>query len=260
MQHKTKVSHMIGSTYTTRHNGDFVVTGYKNSKEVIIEFCETGYIKVVNKKAVSKGCIRDPYYPSVYGVGFCGEGPYPATYKRRGKQFITPAYAVWKARLKAVYGNVKSKHVYDGTSFCNEWRNFQNFAEWFYKQVKKYGKGGYVDKDLLFLGNRVYSPVTCCYVPPAINTLFTGNTKGYKGIHQCKNGKWEASVGGGKKGVTKYLGMYESSEVATQVYKDAKMKHVRDVAIKYQDKLDEALFYKLYTGPLNYINYYMDKE
>jgi hypothetical protein len=53
---------------------------------------------------------------------------------------------------------------------CNEWHNFQNFAEWFCKNYCDASMDKWqLDKDIIVPGNRVYSPETCCFVPNAVN-------------------------------------------------------------------------------------------
>jgi len=220
-------------------------------------------------KAVNFGKVKDPYYPSIYGVGYCGVGNYKLTYTRGGKKRNTPAYEVWLGKIKTCYGDAKQSHLYKGkgVTVCKEWHNFQVFAEWFYKQVKVYGNGGFVDKDLAFLGNTEYSPFTARYVPPAVNGLFavkSGNN--INGVHFCSNKKKYVAqlqrgelTSSGKKRQS-YLGAFNSYEEASKVYLDAKVEHVRNVALKYQDKLPPDLFYKLYTGAMNYVDYYTTEQ
>ncbi len=126
-----------------------------------------------------------------------------------------------------------------------------------------YGKGGHVDKDLLFLGNREYSPHTCVYVPPAVNSLFTGSSERIEGVSWFKDRqKWAARLQRGEltaQGKKKliHLGSFDVKEDATAAYYSAKLAHVKSVALKYQDQIHPALFYKLYHGTENYLNYYM---
>ena len=66
---------------------------------------------------------------------------------------------------------------YKGVEVCEEWYNFQNFAEWcetqkFLNAKDVKGKSYQLDKDILVKGNKIYSPDTCCFVPPEINSLF----------------------------------------------------------------------------------------
>lgn len=257
----------VGQVFKTKHYGDFEVIEYIDSARVKVKFLLTGYKKITDAKSVDIGQIKDPYYPSVHGVGYLGEGAYPASYNRNGKKINSPAYEVWNSKLKNCYGSSKSRHLYKDVEFCDEWLCFQNFAKWFYEQVELYGKGGNVDKDLLFLGSREYSPHTCVYVPPAVNSLFTGASGNISGVHWCNTmKKWVAQIQRGEltaqgKKKQSYLGRFDNKEEANKVYYTAKLEHVKSVALKYQEQIPPALFYKLYHGTENYLNYYMfEKE
>ena len=63
-----------------------------------------------------------------------------------------------------------------GCTVCEEWLNYSNFKVW-YDQNRIKGMALDLDKDILFKGNKVYSPETCCFVPHAINTLFLNGKK-----------------------------------------------------------------------------------
>lgn len=60
-------------------------------------------------------------------------------------------------------------------TICNEWRNFQNFADWYlwYDNQLNHSTGikYHIDKDVLQWNqvNKVYSPQTCCLLPRDIN-------------------------------------------------------------------------------------------
>jgi hypothetical protein len=255
-----------GEVFKSKNYGDFIVLEYKTAKEVVVKFLKTSYVTTAAIKDLESGAIKDPYYPAVYGVGYCGVGPYPLSYYKHGKQTNTPAYEAWLIRLKSCYGESKSSHLYVGASVCDDWHNFQNFAKWYYQQVKLYGKGGSVDKDLLHLGNKYYSPETARYVPSAINSLFTGASGKTAGIHFCNNKKkyvaqiqrGELTASGKKK--QSYLGTFNTYSEAEQVYIAAKIAHVRGTSLKYQEQLPPDLFYKLYTGAENYVDYYMNHK
>lgn len=51
---------------------------------------------------------------------------------------------------------------------CGEWKCFQNYAKYFYENWQE---GLQLDKDILDVNNRVYSPDKCKFVPVYINNL-----------------------------------------------------------------------------------------
>lgn len=61
--------------------------------------------------------------------------------------------------------------TYIGCSVSTEFQNFQNFAEWYYKYKYECNYPLELDKDLLYEGNKIYSPSRCCLIPKEINTV-----------------------------------------------------------------------------------------
>lgn len=82
----------------------------------------------------------------------------------------------------------------------DHWRNFQNFAEWYWTQKGSGNKVWHIDKDLLRKGNKEYGPDTCCLIPPDLNKalkLSKTSTKSTPvGTHQRPNGVFVVGVVG----------------------------------------------------------------
>lgn len=256
----------LGSVFDTENFGSYTVVKINHCNDILIQFHNTGYLRKTSTREMSSGKIKDLLARTVKGVGFIGGDKYQTSYKRKGcKRKPTPAYTSWACRFKSCYADYEGGHIYDGVTICDEWHNFQNFAKWYYEQVSLYGRGGVVDKDLLYLGNKVYGPNTCCYMPQAVNTLFACKGSGISGaaLHKV-SGLWRAAVSVGLSELTKdgirkakHLGCFKQKQDAVEAYVVAKTLHVREVVLKYQDRLAPELFYKLYTGAGNYITYYM---
>ena len=104
----------------------------------------------------------------LHGVGYNSGGIHVI---REGNR-KSKVYTIWAALLQRCYSKTnKLKHpTYEGCYVCSEWHDFQNFAEW-YVNHKFYGLGYHLDKDLLVVGNKVYSPQTCTLVPRIINNI-----------------------------------------------------------------------------------------
>ena len=150
----------------------------------------------------------------------------------------------------------KRQPTYKDTIVCEEWLDFQNFAKWCYSQPllnAKADKGRYyqLDKDLLLKGNKVYSPETCCFVPPVLNNLIKSKA--------ISNGDYPIGVSSSRRtdgfeakvvlfGKKKYLGLFNTIESAFQAYKKAKEAHIKDVANEWIDKIDS----KVYQALLNW--------
>ena len=119
------------------------------------------------------GSVKNPYHPSVYGIGIIGT-KYPVSINcKKIKE-----YNVWQSMLQRCHSTLyKEKRVaYKDVTCCEEWLNYENFYEWLHSQSNfdKWYKGNRwaVDKDILYKGNKVYSPENCCLIPQNVNCLF----------------------------------------------------------------------------------------
>ena len=156
-------------------------------------------------------------------------------------------HELWRGMLKRCF----SKHTYikDPTyvdvTVCDEWLSFANFIEWCNKEVGYKGKpvGLELDKDILAIGNKVYSKDTCCFVPHQINSLFcaAGAKRGKHpiGVKEVK-GRFVARLKMYGRKVN--VGSYDTPERAFQAYKIAKESHVKSMALQYKDVLRPDVF------------------
>lgn len=151
--------------YETKNNGLLKVIKYINYDEVTVEFLSTKYVTTARMGDIKKGMVKDLLSPSVYSVGFIGEGEYKPTKKGRA----TKAYKAWSGMLERCYSEDTHKRSpsYKGCSVCSDWHNFQTFSLWFHDHYKK---GMSLDKDILIKGNKVYSPSACKFVSREENT------------------------------------------------------------------------------------------
>ena len=149
----------------TLHWGPLIPIQYDNAQRVHVVFINTSYLTTATAKSLrtDKPRIKDPYAPIVFGVGFDGVGPHRAY--ENGKE--TRTHGVWRAMLRRCYG-AEYRPAYEGATVCEDWHNFQVFAEW-YKS-----KGGLehsleLDKDILIKGNKLYHPERCILVSKQLN-------------------------------------------------------------------------------------------
>ena len=163
----------IGEEKTNNFGSKIVIIDYKNTGDVTIYFPEYNWTCYHRTYANFKqGKIKCPYEPRIYGKGFIGEGKYKSTIN--GKH--TKAYTLWQDMLGRCYNeyNLKRRPTYKDCEVCDEWLNFQNFAEWFDNNYYTIDNEAVcLDKDILIKGNKTYSPEACVFVPITINSLFT---------------------------------------------------------------------------------------
>ena len=142
---------------------------------------------------------------------------------------------------------------YKNTIVCEEWHNFQNFAEWMENNYNpETMKGWQLDKDILIKGNKIYSPETCSFVPKEINTLIL---KSYKkrgelpiGVRALPSGRYQART------ANKVYGTFDTPEEAIQAYKTAKEKHIKEVADKWRGKITDQVYQAMYNYKVEIID------
>lgn len=152
-----------GAIFSSNRCGDFEIIEYRSSKDISIRFLSTGYNRIVKETAkIYSGAIRDPYFPSVYGRGYIGEGKY----KSRTGNKHTLEYVKWKGMFERCYNKTyqKKRPTYKGCYVNPCWFDFQNFAKWHHENYPRGEKLYQLDKDIIKDGNREYGPDFCKYV------------------------------------------------------------------------------------------------
>ncbi|HDZ3730335.1 TPA: hypothetical protein RSW61_001933 [Vibrio harveyi] len=153
----------VGDVFETKY-GKLKVLDYINARNVVTQFENTGYVKVTQTSSIRNDLVKDPLAPSVYGIGYLGEGDY--TTRELGAQ--CPIHKRWMNIMGRCYGGYKKAYI--GCTVAKEWHNFQNFAQWMDETYPIDGeaRGGDIsyqlDKDIKYKGNRIYSPETCMWV------------------------------------------------------------------------------------------------
>lgn len=175
-------------------------------------------------------CARDGARSKCFGVGV----------NNAICESKTAANKKWRGMIRRCYDDnyIKDKTSYAICSVCDEWLDYENFKRWFYDPANGYREGYQLDKDIILKGNKVYSPDTCCFVPPEINTMIlSGNSHRGKlpiGVTEQK-GRFIArmSVRTQNGPQIKHLGGYNTADEAFLAYKRGKEAHIREVAREY---------------------------
>ena len=232
-----------GKRFKSKSYGWYTVKSYENFAEVLIEF-DSGFKKKCNLKEVKSGAVKDLTFPSIYGVGYIGEGNFSARFKG-GKN--TPCYDSWRGMLRRCYSaEARFKARYAGCTVDKNWHSFQVFAEWYYSNIRYDGRVE-VDKDLLIKGNKIYSSSNCSLVPTPINALFSGASIENRGkfplgvYYNKENRKYRAQLH--RHGESQdYLGHFDTPEEAFKCYKYHKEIHVKHVADMYKENISSDLY------------------
>lgn len=216
---------------------------YNSATDLVIEFQdEYKYQTKTEYGCFRKGEIKNPYFKSIFKVGCPGLAQ--ATINRIPKQ----SYRTWRNMLCRCYSeeSLEKCPTYKDSYVCNEWLCYENFEKWWNENYYTIdGCEMDIEKDILFKGNKIYSPQTCVVAPREINMLFVknGSRRGTLpiGVSFDKNaGKYTANCS--VFGEAKYLGSYEDVESAFYAYKECKENVIKECADKYKGLIPNNLY------------------
>ena len=183
--------------------------------------------------------------PVMCGIGYHG---------RDNVDCCSKAYLRWHDMMNRCYNDKfhKRQQQYKECTVCEEWWNFCNFEKWYNEHCYTIEDETMdLDKDILFKGNKEYSPATCCIVPHNINTLFlTGKT----GKEDLPLGVWydkdkrKYRAGMSYQGLTIKIGTFDTLEDAFARYKIYKENFIKDVAEQYKELIPD----KMYRSMMNW--------
>lgn len=168
----------------------------------------------------------------LHGVGI-NDAPYQVNVNLLGTRVVCPAYQTWAAMITRCYAEKRplSSYTYTGCTVAPEWHSFMHFRSWW---LQHYKDGFQLDKDLLIVGNKVYSADTCIFVPQWLNsfTVACGAARGELpiGVTIAKGQRskpYQARCRGGAEGY-KHLGIYATPEEAHQAWLNYKLSIVQD--------------------------------
>ena len=226
-------NYRLGKEIVNNQGCSMIIVEYIDANNITVEFQDEYKAKVhATYKNFTNGSIKNPYHPSVYGVGMVGvKYPTGANWKD------TKEYKAWNHMLERCYSKrlKDSRSTYKDVTCCKEWLCFENFYEWLHNQEnfdKWYNNERWaVDKDILIKGNKVYSPETCCLVPPNVNSLFTKRDRGEFPVGVTKNwNRFEASCMNPFTNKREYIGKYDTIEEAFLSYKEYKENIIKQIA------------------------------
>lgn len=173
----------------------------------------------------------------VHGVGI-NDAQYVTQPRVDGVQQLCPYYYRWSEMLKRCYSSVERlRHpTYIGCTVCDEWLTFSKFKDWMKKQE---WNGMHLDKDIIKIGNKVYSPETCRFVSGGVNLLLTNRSR-FRGKYPTGvsrhpvSGKFISSISIDGKRIT--IGRFDNQEDAESAYLLRKHDNIILIASTQKDK------------------------
>ena len=242
----------VGKVCKSLNSGDFKILKYNNKTNVEIQFVNTGFEAVVELGSIRNGYVKDPYVPSVYGIGVSG-----TKYPIRVNGTLTKEYELWQNMLKRCYSdNFKKKcPTYEGCEVSDNFKRYEYFYEWCNKQIGFGVDNFQLDKDLLIKGNKIYSESACVFIHKDINLLLTKSTssRGEHLIGVSWNKRANAFIAkvSKSKGKSEHLGYFKTEIEAFNAYRQAKESFVREQANKWKGKIDERAYEALMNYEVN---------
>ena len=170
----------------------------------------------------------------VYDVGI-NDAPYMINHYQNGRRYKCPFYSVWLSMLERCYSyKYQETHpTYEGCSVVKEWHSFMAFKAWMLTQD---WEGKQLDKDIINIWNKVYSPENCLFVSHAINSLLTDCAANRGDLPQgvdFSKGKYRARCN--VNGKRRHLGFFDTVRAAHRVYVMFKSNHIFHIANQQED-------------------------
>ena len=125
---------------------------------------------------------------------------------------------VWRGVLRRCTPKYQARFPhYEGVTVCKEWLVYSKFKAW-YESWNLCDVD--IDKDIITIGNKEYSPHNCCLVSPRLNALMV-NKPNTSGISLTESGKYHARIS--VNGVRNTLGTFNTKQEAHKAYTVAKI-------------------------------------
>lgn len=244
MNKKGKESPFFINRVGEKHNlkGEEVeIIEYFGWDNCTIRFQDGSEMKNIRYFNLTRGKVKNPYKPSVCGLGYLGVGKHV----KKINKVSSKVYSVWSSMIRRCENGKRS--TYQDVKVCKEWECFQNFGDWFEENYKSHMEGWELDKDILIKGNKIYSPETCAFVPKEINNLFVKNDKGRGklpiGVSFCKmTNKFKVSSEYGNGKTT-----FDTPEQAFNTYKIAKENRIKEIADEWQPLIEDRVYQAMYN-------------
>lgn len=162
-------------------------------------------------------------------------------------------HSMWKDLLRRCYNQqYKAKYLhYQDVTCCEDWLVFSKFKEWIDSQgdlLDKDGRVKHLDKDLLNMNNKHYSPENCIVVSRKINNFFleglpNKETKVRGVCYNKKVRKYQVFCKDPLNRYSKYIGNVVTVEEGNVLYRTTKLKYFRD--LYHEGYVDTTYFYKI---------------
>lgn len=245
---KRDYSEHIGEQNVNKNGTAMTILEFKNNNNIKIQFeDEYKYIKETTYSNFVRGVIKNPYDKTICGVACTGDGIHKISVKNK----LTIEYKTWHNMIGRCFVPQwqKQQKTYVDCTVCDEWLNFQNFAQWYTENWYEIeGERLCLDKDLLYKDNKIYSPTNCVFIPYRINLLLINrkNCRGdtLLGTTRNRNGTFSADgVDADEK--SHHLGTFPTEIQAFNAYKYFRENVFKEVAEEYKGRIPDSAYQAL---------------
>ena len=154
----------------------------------------------------------------IYGVGV-NDSDYTLSRLLGGKMVNCVFYSRWSSMLERCYSErLHKKHPpYIGCEVSEDWHSFMSFRSWMIEQA---WQGKHLDKDLLHVGNTLYTKDKCIFVPQEVNKFMTDRVRfrGNLSLGVDRSGSKFRARCADLSGCEIYLGVFYTEEEAHEAY------------------------------------------
>lgn len=212
----------VGQKFLHPKYGEYKIVEYYNCEKVRIRFMRTGY----------EYCTTYSHIQDLEVFDICHKGKY-----NNSLGDTSPDAKAYKSWYNMIY-RVNRCSGYETAKICEEWMVFANYRDWYDAQHKE--DGWHLDKDILSNGGGIYSPETCCFLPPEINTFFAKHKKAKGYSYNKRRKKFEAYC----RNMGKYihLGMFDAVKEAREAYLTFKRSLLKPLIAPYQDRISDKVY------------------
>jgi hypothetical protein len=184
----------------------------------------------------------------IYGVGVndCLD---PTENIVNGRRIPCPFYNRWKSMIQRCYSKKykELRPTYEGCSVSKEWLLFSNFKAWMSSQS---WEGKDLDKDILFVGNKIYSENTCIFIDKSVNLFVSlpeaGKNKYMHGVNfHSQHKKFQATIHNPISKKKEHLGYFKDEVSAHNAWRKKKCEIALTLAESQSDKIiRDALIFR----------------
>lgn len=226
----------IGKMYKTNNSGNCFIVDFINAYDITVMF-EDGYYTKVLKGNLDKGKVKNPFHKNnlVRGVG-----RFDSSSVGKDKD-ILKIMNLWNNVLQRCYCEKfhERQPTYKNVVVCESWLTYSKFEEDILamENVNKFlNENWALDKDLIKIGNKVYSKDTCCFVPKSLNSKLSSIEnclEDGKGVRKLPHGTYRVMLS------HSHIGCFKTYEEAVIVSRKVKIAHILKVVDEHKGLVDE---------------------